>query len=362
MIKILYESSIFLHQNVGGISKYITSLNDQLINKKINSKIFAPLTINQYLSNKKKNNFYIFKFKRIPKFCRKFFFFINDILTLIYVVITKPDIIHLSYYNNFFVKNLKIPFVITVYDLIHEKMNLNQLQFKKKLLLEKAKHIICISKQTKKDLIKFYKIEKQKISVIYLGIKKTNFKKKIVREKFLLFVGDRGRYKNFQLLVKAFSKSKFLKKKYKIICFGGGIFNANEKTLFKKFGIKNNIIQIKGDDKKLKNLYQKASLYISLSKNEGFGLTLLEAMQYECPVVCSDIPVFREIYKNSCIYVKNKNINSIKKGIENLLKSKKKQKDLVSRGRKIANKFTWKKCALFTTEVYKKVLNNNKSY
>ena len=110
------------------------------------------------------------------------------------------------------------------------------------------------------------------------------------------------------------------------------------------------------------NLYQKASLYISLSKNEGFGLTLLEAMQYECPVVCSDIPVFREIYKNSCIYVKNKNINSIKKGIENLLKSKKKQKDLVSRGRKIANKFTWKKCALFTTEVYKKVLNNNKSY
>ena len=55
-------------------------------------------------------------------------------------------------------------------------MNFSQNEFEKKELLEKAKHIICISKQTKKDLIKFYKLDKNKISVVYLGINNQKFK------------------------------------------------------------------------------------------------------------------------------------------------------------------------------------------
>ena len=75
----------------------------------------------------------------------------------------------------------------------------------------------------------------------------------------------------------------------------------------------------------MENLYKKASLYVSLSFYEGFGLALLEAMKFKCPVVCSDIPVFREIYQNSCKYVNPRNILSIKKGIENTLKSNEKK-------------------------------------
>ena len=67
---------------------------------------------------------------------------------------------------------------------------------------------------------------------------------------------------------------------------------------------------------------------------EGFGLTTLEAMNAGCPVLCSDIPVFKEIYNNSCIFVKPKNINDVKKAIEKLLKSKAKQKKITFNGKK----------------------------
>ena len=107
MIKVLFESSIFLHQKVGGISKYVTSLNKHLANFNVSSKkIFSPITINDYLKIKN-SNIYYFKFKKIPRFLENFFF-INNFFTIIYIIIKKPDILHLSYYNNSLVKFLKI--------------------------------------------------------------------------------------------------------------------------------------------------------------------------------------------------------------------------------------------------------------
>ena len=361
MIKVLFESSIFLHQNVGGISKYISELNKNLFKNNISSKIFSPISINYYLDHKDNNSINYIKFSKIPKFCRKLFFFINNFLTYIYIKIYKPDILHFSYYNKPFLKYLRIPYVLTIYDLIYEKMKLPEKEFEKKELLNNAKHIICISEQTRRDLIRYYRLDKKKTSVVYLGThdeKKKKTKKKL--EKYILFVGSRKRYKNFVNFALAFSKSKFLIKNYKIICFGGGNFLKKEINNFENLGIKSNISYVKGDDLKLSNLYNKASLYVSLSIYEGFGLTLLEAMKSKCPVVCSNIPVFKEIYKNSCEYVNSKNINDIKKGIERVLKSKKKQKRLILNSKKIVKRFTWELCAFKTAQIYKNICNYEK--
>ncbi len=356
MIKVLFESSIFLHQNVGGISKYIIELNKNLSKFEVSSKIFSPITINDYLT-KKKNIIFFFKLKKIPKFCRKFFFFINNFLTYIYIKLNKPDILHFSYYNESLIKFLDIPYVLTVYDLIYERMKFKQTQFKKKKLLENAKHIICISHQTKKDLIKIYKIKKKKISVIYLGGPKAQKNISYKRKNYILFVGDRSRYKNFHNFIKAFSDSNYLTKNYKIICYGGGSFIKKEIRNFESLNIKKNIKYEEGNDNKLLNLYKKASLYVSLSNHEGFGLTLLEAIRMNCPVLCSDIPVFKEIYKKSCKYVNAGNKDSIKNGLVNILKSKKQQKKLLLQSDHLTKDLTWKTCALFTSKVYKKILN-----
>ena len=360
MIKVLFESSIFLHQNVGGISKYITELNKNLLKNNISSKIFSPIVINYYLEDKKKNkNINFLKISQIPKFCRKIFFFINNIFTFFYIKIYKPNILHFSYYNKSLLKYLNIPYVITVYDLIYEKMNFSQNEFEKKELLKNAKHIICISKQTKKDLIKFYKLDKNKISVVYLGTYNQKLKN-IKKNKYILYVGSRKRYKNFENFILAFSKSRYLIQNYKIICFGGGNFQKDEIENFKNLGLEYNLNYIKGDDLKLSNLYRRASLYVSLSIYEGFGLTLLEAIQSKCPVLCSNIPVFREIYKNSCEFVNPNNIAEITKRLKSILKSPQKQKKLITNSKKIIEKYTWENCAIETAKIYRRVSNYEK--
>ena len=107
---------------------------------------------------------------------------------------------------------MKVPYVLTIYDLISERFNLQNDKFIKRNLIKKAKHIICISNFTKSELMKIYDVPKDKISVVYLGIDKKKIVTKINKKKFILFVGDRGRYKNFIKLIECFSISDFLKK------------------------------------------------------------------------------------------------------------------------------------------------------
>lgn len=359
MVKVLFEHSIFLHQKVGGISNYILKLNENLEHNKIEASIISFISINKKLE-KNKNQITLLKFKKIPKFCRKLFFYINDCFFLIYSRFFKPNIIHFSYYNNNLIKFLKIPYVLTVYDLISEKYQIANKQFYKKNLIDNAKHIICISNFTKSELINTYDVPERKISVIHLGID-NDFSKinKISNSKkrYILFVGDRDRYKNFEKLVFAFASSDYLKTNFEIICFGGQIFNIREKKLFQELNVDRKIIQTFGDDKSLKKFYEEANVFVSVSLMEGFGLTLLEAMKYKCPVLCSDIPVFREILGNSCEFVDPKNPKKIKEKLEKILKSKNEQNRLIQLGIDKVSEYSWKKCAFETSEIYKKILN-----
>jgi glycosyltransferase involved in cell wall biosynthesis len=356
MKKVFFENSIFLHQRVGGISKYISKLNNEIRKTGINSIIYCPLTINTNLKKNKKSNIFYLRFIKIPLFCTKIFYLINNLLTIIYMKLSKPDIFHFTYYNNFLLKFIKMPYVLTVYDLISEKYNYKNTRFKKSELIKKASHIICISKETRKDLIKFYKVDKKKISVIYLGVEEN--KELILKKKnYILFVGSRSRYKNFVNFIKAFSQSEYLVTNYKVFCFGSIKFNLGEMELFEKLKIKKNMIFKSGNEKMLDRAYQNASLFVSSSIQEGFGLTPLEAMRCGCPVICSDIPIFKEILGNSCAYINPKKIIDIQQKMESLLKSKAKQNLLIKRGFSKTEQFTWEKCSLKTINVYKKILN-----
>ena len=120
-MKIIFESSIFLHQSEGGISKYILKINETFQKKNINSIIYSPILINNNLNIKKNYNVSYFKFKKIPRFCTKLFYLINNLATFFFINLYKPDIIHFSYYNNSLLRFVNIPYVLTIYDLISEK-------------------------------------------------------------------------------------------------------------------------------------------------------------------------------------------------------------------------------------------------
>jgi glycosyltransferase involved in cell wall biosynthesis len=146
-----------------------------------------------------------------------------------------PDVIHETYYSNFFYNLKNTARITTVYDMIHELFphsfsKIDRSALCKKKTLDRVDHIICISQNTKKDLIEILNIVEEKISVVHLGIDIDFFSNEglnfdiLFNKPYLLYVGHRSKYKNFDGLIKAFSSSSRLKSDFDIITFGGGFF------------------------------------------------------------------------------------------------------------------------------------------
>lgn len=371
-MKILYDFQIFWDQEYGGPSRYFYNLINEF-EKNSNLKVCSPFYINKYLKevSKKKNIFGIYLnnnlVKKVPKkikiqFENYFFNPLNQYIFNKYSKYYKPDIIHSTFFN--YVPEKKYKNVITVYDLIHEIFHKEYKQESyyrpKKKALENADKIICISKNTASDLIKFYDVEKSKIEVIYLAsdlkLNTEDSHSKIIKNNYLLYVGKRKGYKNFNKLVKAFSISKKLKENFQIICFGGGSFENKEKEFLSDNGLNhNNVKQIDGNDRILKNFYTNAVALIYPSIYEGFGLPILEAMQCKCPVFCSNTSSMKEIGGDGVVYFNPNEIDEIRFKLElhlfdNIFLEKLKKNGLLH-----SNNFSWKRCSEQTMKVYKEL-------
>ena len=353
-MNIFYDYQIFQNQIYGGPSKYFVELINAInkINQNINTKIIAPFYINKFLkSSENLDNIGIYIDKkysfRLTNYFNKFFF-------EKYTYLKKPDLIHQTYYLNPKVK-LK-PTVLTVYDLIHEKFHSDfKLDFPKKNSLLNADHIICISQNTKKDLMDIYNIDEKKISVIYLasGIKAI---KQSNTENFLLYVGSRKRYKNFRIILEALSQKNFIND-LGLKCFGGGPFLQEEVDYIKKLNLPiEKIKHIEGNDKDLQSELNKAYALIYPPKYEGFGLPILEAMSLGCPVISSNASSLPEVYGDAALNFDPNDVSELEKKIQDLFNDNMLRNNLIDKGFKRLKNFSWEKCANETIKVYKKVV------
>ena len=365
-MKVIFDYSIFFHQKYGGISRYFLNLHNELVKKKVNAKIIAPLHNNIFLkkyNNKFTYNFYI---KNYPKFTRRLLKKYNHFFSKFYSKINKTDIIHKTFYEKNICNNSKVKKIITVYDLAHEiyyKEYNNPKEFRPKNdALKNIDYIICPSKKTKSDLINYYKIPENKIEVIYMGIYKfENIKDQNLsmdNDPFLLYVGDRKRYKNFITLLKAFSISSKLPNDFKLVCFGGGKFTEAEKKMIIDFKIKENkIIQIDGDDSHLLYLYKNAKAFVFPSKYEGLGLPHLEAMSLGCPVISSNHEAILEAVGDAAELFNPDSFEELCLKMEETLYSSEKIKNLINRGFDRSKNFSWEKCSNETFKLYEKIIS-----
>lgn len=362
-MNIFFDYKIFLQQKFGGPSRYFSQLFEHLNKNKNNAYIVSPFYINNYLdqSNFKKNIYG----KKISsrRFGGKLYSFLNKSISKIVFSRLKPDLIHTTYYEDNIVSQTK-PVVLTVYDLIHEIYS-KDFGFKnnhrpKKNIIKKVDHFICISKNTQKDLIKYYDVSEKKTSVIYLSSfqEKKFFLAKYKHTKpFFLFVGTRSRYKNFALLIKAYGSESFIKNNFDLICFGGGKFNKDELDLFKNYKINlNKIHQLEGMDELLISLYKSATAYVCPSLYEGFGLTLLEAMQHSCPVLSSNSSSLPEVYGDAALTFSPYSAEELRECLNKVAYMDSIKKELILKGLKHVKNFTWEKCTQDTLKVYKSLI------
>jgi glycosyltransferase involved in cell wall biosynthesis len=280
----------------------------------------------------------------------------------------KPDVIHETYYSPRAIGPQCSKRVLTIYDMIHEKLALtidptDRTAKHKALAAHRADHIICISESTRRDAIEILDLPFDKTSVVHLGydlMQTDNYCSAMtnvpVERPFLLFVGNRGGYKNFLGLLQAIGSSRELRSGYALICFGGGIFNDEESKAITAFGLAaDQVIQVGGNDSVLAKLYSLATAFIYPSLYEGFGIPPLEAMSFDCPVVCSNTSSIPEVVGDAGEYFSPNDIESMRLAIERVVCSKDVQRNLKAQGRLRLSAFSWDRCAAETREIYRKL-------
>ena len=222
----------------------------------------------------------------------------------------------------------------------------------KKALIKNADKIIAISEKTKEDLINIYNIPDDKIKVIYHGYNKFNkIGGRLISEPYILYVGLRDKYKNFNTFVLGL-KSILLKKQIKILCIGGGQFTKNEINLLKDHKILKYIIQLTANDATLASAYKNALCFVFPSEYEGFGMPILEAFSMECPVILNNKSCFPEIAQDAALYFDSKNPNDVEEKISELINNNTLRQELISNGKIRLNSFSWNQCKKQTSDLY----------
>jgi len=230
-------------------------------------------------------------------------------------------------------------------------------------------HIIAISEYTKNRLIKILGIHTNKISVIYHGVNdsfrpldKTECRQTLnipLDKRVLLYIGTELPKKNVETLMEALRK--LIHKRTDVLLIRIGARSARIAKLIKKCRLDNHIRYFNniGDDM-LPLFYNAADIFIFPSVYEGFGLPLLESMACGTPVVAANASCFPEIISDAGLLFHPKNFSELADKIQGLLSNKQLMRELIQKGRERASEFMWRKTALLTREVYRKLYGNNK--
>lgn len=369
-MKVLYDHQIFSVQRYGGISRYFYELVREFNNiQDVDCEIPLLLSNNYYISDKKVTNHVNLLSNKQFFGKQRLFNYLNKSNTIFEIKQQKFDIFHPTYYDPYFLKYIgEKPFVLTIYDMIHERYNElfsrndKTIQYKKQLL-SRASKIIAISESTKKDIIELLGIDKSKIEVIYLGNsmlpipnKDLNFR---LPKNYILFVGSRRGYKNFERFINSIAELLQENKEIFIVCAGGGRFDFVEKILFEKLKILKQIIQYNVDDTLLAYLYQNAQCFVFPSLYEGFGIPILESFACGCPLICSNTSSLPEIAREGALYCDPTNEDSIKNAIKKVLNDKQLAEKLIIKGYQRLQEFSWQRTAIETKKVYESIFYGN---
>jgi len=372
-MEIVIDGIVYKRQAHGGIPRIFTEILPRICDKDKTIKIIL-FTEGNTRQNTPKHSQIIHK--KLPDFSkylrprRIWEPFTNNFQYLLRTLLIgtgKGKIWHSTYYTLPTNKwNGKI--VVTVADMIHELFpklfygpKADKFRELKKKCILGADKIICISETTRKDLIKFYNLDPKSIYVTHLAYgdifkpqkQSADESDPIYNKTFLLYIGTRPHYKNFNMLLKAYSMWKG-KKEISLYVIGKP-WTEDEKSNLSKYNL-NKYVQLYSniDDNILCTLYNNAVALVYPSLYEGFGIPLLEAMACGCPVIASYISSTIEVAGSCPIYFDTAKIEELINAFDIAL-IEGKDSERVKNGFEKVNNFSWEKTSAKTQEVYRKL-------
>lgn len=361
-MRILYDGTIFNSQPYGGINRYFCNLISELPTN------WMPLltTCETYQEcqpehpNLKVNSCrWRFKPRRISNWLRyNYFKFIYNSKNF--------DLVHPTYYNLLNADDLShcpSPIVLTVWDMIHELFPAQidptgyEAGMKRQAILS-AQAVICISENTKHDLLKFFDIPEEKIYVTYLAsdldIEKSWGSELIPSQPYFLYVGRRHEYKNLKVVLKAMSKLITLYPEVQL-CIVGMPLEAREVRYFDELKISSHIKYYGlSNDNQLAKLYRCSVAFIYPSLYEGFGIPPLEAMGCGTAVVAANSSSIPEVVGDGGLLFDPYSEDELLDQMRYLLENPLQREALIQKGTVRNSQFQWKKTVEQTIEIYKR--------
>jgi len=300
----------------------------------------------------------------------------------------EPDVIWIpslfeDYYNNAVISigNLgtNIPVIVTIYDLIplvlqsiylEYDIRFKENYFKTIEYLKKASGWFAISNYTAQEAVAILKLNESNVVVGYPGpnsiFKKINIEENVklafknrfgIKKDFLLHVGIVEQRKNVFNLLKAFSQLSYeLRKNYQLVFAGGNPAHIVNQIIAAagELGISRDEIILTGyiSDEELLYLYNICKLSVFPSWYEGFGLPVVEAMACGTPIICANATSLPEVIENEDAMFNPFDVNDISNKITKALTDDNFRTELISRGLKQSEKFSWDESAKIAIKLF----------
>jgi glycosyltransferase involved in cell wall biosynthesis len=256
--------------------------------------------------------------------------------------------------------------VATIHDMVFEMFpqfysgpSFDLFRQRKRLSAQRAEAVICVSDTTRQDVLRLYELGEDKVHVvpnacsdIFRRLDNTGLPTGIqIKQPFLLYIGNRARYKNFDILAKAYSLWH-RRKEVALVLVGGRSFSEGEQQLMGKLAIANQVKLLRDiDDETLCCLYNSALAFVYPSLYEGFGMPLLEAMACGCPIIASRIPSTIEVAGDCPIYFDPAKEDDLLNALDIAL-SEGRNSERIQVGLERVKFYSWDKTAAQTLEVY----------
>lgn len=355
-VEVLFDDQIFARQARGGISRYFVELmRAYRSNTTYDVEVGTPRLWTR--------NFHLLDAdlgRRLPTGLGRRRRVLNA-ANWYHRVGRRPNVIHHTYYD---LNYLRRPHkgtirAITVYDMIPELypefFPLGNPHMDKRAFVEAADLIFCISQATKRDLVRVYGHPDASIVVTPLGVDNI-FRPDVQRpkelpERYVLFVGNRGGYKDFSVFAEAFANCD-LSEETKLLAVGGGPFGDGEEKFLASLGLAARAFRVDLGDTELARAYAHALCFVFPSRYEGFGLPTLEAMASGCPTILVASSAHPEVGGDAALYFSPGNVDELSRLVGELAAAPQRRIELRAAGLARASTFSWTATARRTATAY----------
>ncbi len=367
-MRVLFDHKLFSTQKYGGASRYFCELM-----KHLPRDVWETTTLlanNEYIKSPKLFNYCDFLPNLTFKGKALLMYWLNRPYTYMKLKKGDFDIFHQTDFDTYYFNAIKgKKMVMTFHDMNYSKFrqlyvntltnNIDDRERFQKESVKRADRIIAVSQHTKEDLVSRWQVDSDKIVVIHHGVDKVRKADldpgRIVTAPYLLFVGERYGFKNFERFLSAFSLISRKHPDLKLVCTGRK-FSETEVALLRQERVADKVIQLSADENTLARLYRDAEVFVFPSYSEGFGMPILEAMVYDCPVVLSNASCFPEVAGQAGMYFDPFQVEDMVGKIEQVLGDSALRNNLIALGHEQLTAFSWEKNASEHMRVYQSVL------